>query len=71
MTSKNHQYLFSCFLWFQEEVFKVKKIPDPDPQHCVTLSEIHLTICFPAAAHYFYMYGIGTSNLIVYRYYLS
>jgi hypothetical protein len=26
---------FSCFLWFQEEVFKVKKIidPDPDPQH--------------------------------------
>jgi hypothetical protein len=48
MKSKN--YLFSCFLWFQEEVFKVKKITHPgsgsriqgvnkhripDPQHCV------------------------------------
>jgi hypothetical protein len=27
MQSKN--YLFSCFLWFQEEVFKVKKITHP------------------------------------------
>jgi hypothetical protein len=47
---KNKNYLFSCFLWFQEEVFKVKNITHPgsgsriqvvkkhripDPQHCV------------------------------------
>jgi hypothetical protein len=28
MKSKNH--LFSCFLWFQEEVVKVKKINNPE-----------------------------------------
>jgi hypothetical protein len=27
MKSKN--YLFSCFIWFQKEVFKVKKITHP------------------------------------------
>jgi hypothetical protein len=26
---KNYRYLFSCFLWFQEEVFKVKNITHP------------------------------------------
>jgi hypothetical protein len=31
MKSKNYQYryLFSCFLWFPEEVLKVKKITHP------------------------------------------
>jgi hypothetical protein len=28
---KRKNYLFSCFLWFQVEVFKVKLISDPDP----------------------------------------
>jgi hypothetical protein len=41
---KNKNYLISCFLWFQEQVLKFKKIliPDPDPGAGKNSSQIRI-----------------------------